>query len=333
MFSKIFVENDLKNHPQALKILSKYPQNDPVYIESIEPYFDKVKRPYLQKREDLKLFLGSKKGRLVKEAPNAYGVTGEPHFYFIHAYNCIYECTYCYLQGYFSSPDIVLFLNHGEIINEMEATLKLNPDSPRVWFHAGEFSDSLALSHLTGELPLYHDFCLRNPRATIELRTKSSNIQALKNLTPLNNFIVSFSLSPDKEVREHDLKTASLSQRLKAIHELSKRSYPLGFHFDPVVFSEDVLHRYEELFDQLLSVCDSRQVQYISLGVVRFTEKVYRQVKMNYPESSLHSKEMKKSFDGKIRYPQILRMNLLQRLKNALVLKGIDPNLIYFCME
>lgn len=333
MFSKIYIEEELKDHPQVKSILERFSSSDNLYIDKVENYFEKVKKPYLQKRQDLNLYLGRKKGQLVKEAPNAYGLSGESHYYFIHAYNCIYECSYCYLQGYFNSPDIVLFLNHQEIMDEMKKVLDEQKSSSRVWFHAGEFSDSLALSHLTGELPQYHDFCKKNPRAFIELRTKSANIKVLSELEALPNFVISYSLSPEKEIKEFDLKTPNLKSRLNCLNELSKLGFPLGLHFDPIVFSGDVMERYEELFDLVVKNIELQKLQYISLGVVRFTEKVFRQVKKNYPESRYLEQNLVKSFDQKIRYPQILRLNLLQRMKSALVDRGVKPELIYFCME
>src|SRR3989337_415915 len=102
MFERIFLEKEVKDQIRAQEILKNLGRSDFEIIEKIDDIFGKVKKPYLQKRESLNLFIGKKRGTLVKQAPNAYGVLGEPHFYFIHAYNCIYECQYCYLQGYFN---------------------------------------------------------------------------------------------------------------------------------------------------------------------------------------------------------------------------------------
>ena len=108
MFNKVFVESSIEGKEQTQKILSKIKYKKLVLIDDYEEVFQS-KKPYLQKRDNLNLFLAAKKGELVKEAPEAYGLGSEKHFYFVHAYNCIYECEYCYLQGYFNSPDIVWF--------------------------------------------------------------------------------------------------------------------------------------------------------------------------------------------------------------------------------
>ena len=216
---KIFVEEEFTNHFVTTNVKKRFPTASVEVINSYQDYFQKVKKPYLQKRDNLNIFIARKSGDLVKEAPPAYGQGDEKHFYFVHAYNCIYECQYCYLQGYFNSPDLVLFVNYEEIIGEMEKIANQYPDA---WFHAGEFSDSLALSDLTGELPYLHKFAEKFPNIKIELRTKSVNLREGLKLSPLKNIIYSFSLSPEKTIKEVDLGTPPLKHKIKAISVLQK---------------------------------------------------------------------------------------------------------------
>ena len=331
MWNKVYVEENLIETPRVKSILAKV-KREPITLKSYDEIWGQSKKPYLHKRDSLNLFLAEKKGQLLKLAPDAYGQLGEPHYYFIHAYNCIYECQYCYLQGYFNTPDIVLFINHEEIISEMQKTLEENPDS-RVWFHAGEFSDSLALTHLTGELELYHAFCRKNPRAIIELRTKSVNIKELILLEPLPNFIISFSLSPQKMGKLIDLKTPSTQSRLKTMDELNKLGFTLAAHFDPIIYQDQFKIQYEELLETMQSLHLTKALSYLSMGVVRFTKDVYREAERNYPDSPLHSTPMVKSFDNKVRYNHPMRMWMMNTVKELALKYGVQEPAIYFCME
>ena len=334
MFNKIFIEKDSSDHPKVRKILRTFSNAETQYIEKVEDVFARVKKPYLQKRDGLNLFLGVKKGNLVKVAPDAYGLSGEPHYYFIHAYNCIYECNYCYLQGYFHSPDIVIYINHEDICAEIERIANENIEKGLTsWFHAGEFSDSLALSHITGEVPIYHDLFSRLPHAKLEFRTKSANIKEIAALAPRENIITTFSLSPADKIKKNDLKTPSLNARLKAIEKLAKLGHPIGIHFDPVVYDDGFKEKYADLIDQLIEHLPKDQLEYISVGVVRFTKDVYNQVKINYPESELLSTELIKSQDGKIRYNRPMRLWILSTIKEILLSKNIEEKKIYLCME
>lgn len=333
MFEKIFIEESLKEHPQALKILERLGNPETTYIENYNQIFGKVKKPYLQKRESLNLFIAQKKGALVKEAPDAYGLAGDPHYYFIHAYNCLYECDYCYLQGYFHSPDMVFFVNHDEILEEIHKKVQEAPSDATTWFHAGEFSDSLALSHLTGELPQYFDYFRKHPQTRLELRTKSVNTRALEALEPAKNIIISFSLAPEEQVKNHDLKTPSLKLRLKAIKKLASLGHPIGIHLDPIIYRDNIQDQYQDLLKDLVENLPAQQLQYISLGVVRFTKDVFHQVKKNYPNSPSLSAEFIKGADNKVRYTRPMRHWLLQTIKQLCLDANIEEEKIYLCME
>lgn len=332
MFEQVFVEESVFQYPRTKNILTKLKVDSPTIIQDISDHWGRTRKPYLDKRTNLNLYLGKKSGTKIKIAPPAYGLSGEKHFYFIHAYNCIYECQYCYLQGYFNTPDIVLFLNHEEIIEEMTALMEAHPQEV-IWFHAGEFSDSLALTHLTDELPLYHAFLKRFPLAKIELRTKSVNIKPLLGLSPLANLYVSFSLSPANSTKIYDLKTPSLAARLKAIKELTDQGFSLGLHFDPIINDDQLIKNYAELIDQLFTHTSIQAIGYLSLGVVRFTKEVFHQMEKNYPDSPLLAEDFIKSFDNKIRYPRPQRLWLMGKIKNLLIEKGLEKEKIYLCME
>lgn len=336
MFEVIYVEKHLLEHSRVLEILKKYPNSEVKKIDKIEDVFGRVKKPYLQKRTNLNLFLGEKKGQLVKPAPPAYGLSGEPHYFFVHAYNCIYECNYCYLQGYFHSPDIVLYLNHEEIALEIKRIAsEYHSQFPehKVWFHAGEYSDSLALTSLSGELSHFFKLFKDLPYCNLELRTKSVNIRELLKENPLENVITSFSLSPAHRIKANDLKTPPLKGRMEAISELNAEDFPIAIHFDPIIYDDTFIETYEELADQLLENIPAEKIRYISLGVVRFTKEVYQKVQKNYPESDLLAQEFVRSFDNKIRYSRPMRLWMLAKIKQQLIDRGVPADRIYLCME
>lgn len=335
MFSRILVEERIFNLPRTQSLLKKFPNTDIKKIDQVDHFFNRVKKPYLQKREDLQLFLGANTKTIVKEAPDAYGLKGEKHFYFIHAYNCIYECTYCYLQGYFNSPDIVLFLNYEDIEKEIRRIHDehLQSSSDQIWFHAGEFSDSLALSHLTGEIPFYSKLFSTLSHAKLELRTKSANIKPFLNLESQENIYVSFSLSPQERVKDTELKTAPLKARLKAIRSLIHNGHKIALHFDPIIYTESFEKDYQNFIEEVFKEIPKESIEYLSLGVVRFTKDVFHQFQKNYPESFIHTQNMVTSFDQKIRYPKPIRLWIESKVKQMCLSMGLEEEKIYLCME
>jgi spore photoproduct lyase len=202
-----------------------------------------------------------------------------------------------------------------------------------VWFHAGEFSDSLALSHITDEHTPYWEFFKQNPNTRLELRTKSVNIREIIKKEPLDNVIVSFSLSSKESIKNIDLKTPSFKARLNAMKSLQEKGFKVAFHFDPIVYTEDTLEQYDTVIDEMKSNLDIEKVGYISIGVVRFTSDVYNEVKNNYPDSEIHKQNLIKSFDNKLRYNRPMRMWLLNSIKSKLLNAGFSEKQIYLCME
>jgi spore photoproduct lyase len=332
MFRRVFVEERALKLERTQSLLNHFSHLPITTIQNIKDQFERKKKPYLHKRDSLDIFIGEKKGSLIKEAPLAYGLSGEPHFYFIHAYNCLYECEYCYLQGYFHSPDLVFFLNYEEIGEEIKAKAKEFFPNP-IWFHAGEFSDSLAMSHLTGEIPFYFDLFKEIPNAKLELRTKSINIKELLKVDPLENVITSFSLAPEKISKLVDRKTPGTKLRLKAIRELANLGHPIGIHFDPILEGHNSKEEYETLLELLLEHLQEESLSYISFGTVRFPEKIHREVEKNYPESTVFQQDFIKDPEGMIRYPRPKRLKLLNQLKKKALELGIQGHKIYFCME
>ena len=62
MFNKVLVEKDVTNHPRTKHILEKIKYQSLHEIDDIDEVFNRVKKPYLQKRNNLNLFIGNKKG-------------------------------------------------------------------------------------------------------------------------------------------------------------------------------------------------------------------------------------------------------------------------------
>ena len=66
MFKTIFVEESIQHHPRSLEIISKAKSKNIEVVNSYTEIFGKVKKPYLQKRDNLNLFIARKKRRPCK---------------------------------------------------------------------------------------------------------------------------------------------------------------------------------------------------------------------------------------------------------------------------
>lgn len=333
MFDKIFVEERVLSNRYAQNILRQLGNDkEAIPIERITDVFERVRKPYLHKRTHLNVFIGKKEGLLVKEAAFNYGFGNFKHYYFIHSYNCIYECQYCYLQGYFHSPDLVFFVNHDEILVEIERIVREN-DGREVWFHGGEFSDNLCLSHYSLEWEDYFELFRLHPQAKLELRTKSANVRVIENLHPIPNAYISFSLSPRLAIERFDLKTPSLDGRLKAMKRLAEKKFSLGVHFDPIIDAPNLLEQYQSLIGRLFEEISMDSIHYVSLGIVRFSKDSYRHMSRNYPESLILKERFLSGETGKTSYCEFKRNWILREIEALLIQFGYGKEKIYKCME
>ena len=51
-------------------------------------------------------------------------------------YNCLYDCSYCFLQGLYSSADYVVFVNYEDFLEDIIQKSKENPSSAKTFFLA-----------------------------------------------------------------------------------------------------------------------------------------------------------------------------------------------------
>src|SRR5690606_35973890 len=130
-----------------------------------------------------------------------------------------------------------------------------------------------------------------------------------------------------------DLKTPPLKARLKAMQELHKIGHKIAIHLDPIIYSDDLKESYQNLMQQMQDYELIEAIEYMSLGVVRFTKHVHREVERNYPESFLHTQPMITSFDNKVRYEHALRHWIMATVKELALNAGIADHKIYLCME
>ena len=331
-FRYLIIENRVKHDFYTKKIKNYFKQLPLLYIDDINDYFGQYYKPHSHRETHLNIFVGSKQGEVIKQAPKDYAFGSMDHYYFIHAFNCIYDCQYCYLQGYFYSPDLVFFVNHDDIIEKMKQIASSNQRP--VCFHAGEYSDSLALTHITKELEKYWTFFQSHPNTFWELRTKSINIKEVLQLTPIANMLISFSLSPQRQIELFDKDTPSLKSRLNAIETLMQKGYYMAFHFDPIIEiePEKTIEEYRQLIEHMMKVIKKNQVSHISLGVVRFKSKVYSIMKKQYPHAIMFN-QIHLTKNNLYKYPKMRRNFLLMHIKAILVEQGISENKIYYSME
>ena len=217
------------------------------------------------------IIFANKKGEFLRKTPDDYTPDGKGGYSILNAYNCIYDCSYCFLKGYFKSFNPVIFLNYEDYLNEIAKVIETDKRRP-LYFFAGTFSDSLALMPYSNfNIELIKFFQNLNDDVYLEFRTKSNHIKDFLNIKPSNNIILAFSLSPNSVIKKFEFMTPAYEKRSSAIELLDKKGFKIGIRIDPVII--DYLDDYNEIINSIKQI---KNIHSIEIGFLRFDKNGYK---------------------------------------------------------
>lgn len=277
------------------------------------------------------LFLTRFYGRRLKPCP------GTSHhiccgYYVINSItNCPMDCSYCVLQGYLNNPFLTLYTNWDTLLEEIEVFLVQHP-STCLRLGTGELSDSLALESIFPLSQSLIPFFAERNHGILELKTKSAEVHHLLSLTHRRRTVISWSLNPSKMIKEEERRTASLEERFEAAKRCQEGGYPLGFHFDPIIYHHGWEKRYQETIYSLFNRVDPKGVVWISLGGFRYPSQLKAIAKERFPNTKIFLGELFPGADAKFRYFKEIRVEMYRKMVGWL--REVDPDLfVYLCME
>ncbi len=161
---------------------------------------------------------------------------------------------------------------------------------------------------------------------TIEIRTKSTNFQALENLKPQDNVILAWTLSPQEIIEKFEHGTPSLSSRLYAIKKATENGWKVRLCFDPILYIEDWKSIYEKFLKQVFGEINPDKILDISLGLFRIPKDYLKRMKKSICKAKLllfleesqniytYPKELKEEMTNTI----LLKLKNLYYLQNFL---------------
>lgn len=142
----------------------------------------------------------------------------------------------------------------------------------------------------------------------LELRTRSANVMGLLGLDHGGNTILSFGLNPDQVVKQFELGTASLDERLQAARACQEAGYPVRFRLDPLVAIDGWEEQYSQMIERALPTVVPEQV---TLGSYHLLGNLSRVIAERFPESPLLGPKLERDGEG-LRYPHELRRRLYE---------------------
>jgi spore photoproduct lyase len=327
--SKLFIDKQVAGHPAArsiclrLKVPSEIVASASQVYEAVSAAADPV-----QRGKEI-LYLTRNRGAFFKKCP------GTSHYIccgyrILHIGTfCHMDCTYCVLQTYFHPPVLQYFVNHEDLMAELERVLS---QKKILRIGTGEFTDSLiweSWTDMSGRL--IQRFAAQN-NAVLELKTKTTAIEQLQNLEHNRKTIVAWSLNTNRIIRQEERATAALAARLKAAARCATWGYPLAFHFDPLVIYNGWEQDYAQVIEDLFAHVAADNIAWISLGTLRFPPSLKTLIQKRFPDSKIVYEEFITGPDGKMRYFKPLRIDIYRRIA-GFIRKYAADTVVYLCME
>lgn len=325
---QILIDSAVEHLPVTRSILDRFKNVDREIIENVSA----IKKP--QNFSDAKkiLVITAHRGEAFKPCQGIGAGHLCCNYYVIDLIsNCPMDCSYCILQSYIeNNPYLTIYANIDEIATEASLFFAKQKDK-KFRVGTGELSDSLALDHITGFSRKLIEYFAPHKHVSLELKTKTVNIDHLLKLKDVGSTVISWSLNPQNLIDSEENGTAPLRERLNAAKKAIDAGFRVGFHFDPIIYSADWEDNYKEVALQLVDEFPHEKIAWISLGTLRFPKEMKEVATRRFPKSKIFYQELL-PVNGKVRYFRPIREQIYKRMFEWLSpLRGNTP--VYLCME
>ncbi|UCG34993.1 MAG: hypothetical protein JSW17_05755 [Candidatus Omnitrophota bacterium] len=324
---KIFVEKEVRECELLDNFKRKFPAVD---IEELNYYSDylKTNKFSISQLKKPLVFIVKEKWDFIKPCPCTKNHVCCGYWILNLGFGCSFDCSYCFLQHYTNFPGLLLPGNIEDFFEQFDAFYRKLKKPIRIG--TGEFCDSLALDNITGYSKKLIPY-FEGKHVLFELKTKSTNIANLVDISPPSNIVISWSLNPSNIAEKEELGAASLEERLLAAKKVQDKGYRIAFHFDPIIHFEGWEKEYKELIDKLYSHLKP-PFAWISLGTLRSNRELKNIVESRFTQSSIFYGELLLGEDKKLRYPEFIRRKIYESMVKYI--KQHDQKTpIYLCME
>ena len=324
-FSHIYVEKKILNNKNTLEILSKFKDVKIIEIDNYKEVFSSNNQDFHLQKLGQKLILASNKPNMIyKGAVVCEDFENDNFYYTSSIINCVYDCEYCYLQGVYSSGNIVIFVYIEKVFEEVE---ELYNKLKTLYLCVSYDTDLLAIENICGFSEKWYYFIEDKKDLKIELRTKSGNIDKFLNLKPLDNFIIAFTLSPENIALKNEKYTASFKNRVKAIKDLQEKGWKVRICIDPLIYSDNFEKNYSQMIEYLFNEIDKEKVIDISIGVFRISKEYLKKMRNQNQNSEILYYPFE-CIDGVYTYSNKTKSYMINFIKEQF-LKYININKIY----
>jgi len=323
---KIIVDHEAANTLLTRKVTGRLPG---VPVQTLLP--GQNISEFTTRDNSLVIYLKHYRGKFLRPCPatREYRCCG---YQIIHiGENCPLNCSYCILQAYFQDRILKVWANQEDLWTELD--VEFGKDRTRKFrVGTGEFTDSLALEHLTGYSADLVGFLNDYPNVCLELKSKIIDLSWMRRASSTRGVLPAWSVNSPDIISAEENGASSLEERLNAAGRCADNGFRVCLHFDPIIHYPGWQKGYSKTVEMILDYLKPEKIAYISLGSFRFMPGLKDEIIRNHPESDYIYNEFITGMDGKTRLLLPLRLEQFGYIAGKLRQGGISEQL-YFCME
>ena len=284
-FSHIYVEKEALELPDTQGILRKFNKANLIEIQDYKAVFNRPNQNFQSQKLSMKMILATKKDHFLYEGSRYAPNFNLQNFYYnTLILNCVYNCDYCYLQGLFLSGDIVFFVNSQPFFKAADRIIQ---ERGSIYLCISYDTDLLAFENVIPNCRRWINWAENQPDAIIEIRTKSSNFSAIKDLPPPKNTILAWTLSPSIVVGQYEKKTPALKSRLHSVREALDAGWKVRICIDPILRIQGWKKIYAEMVEEIFDSIPFQNVYDFSIGTFRMNHDYLEKIRKNRFDSSI----------------------------------------------
>ena len=288
-FSHIYVESQSIDSDIAEQSFKRFPKAKIIEIEDYKKIFNRNGQDFQIQKLSTKLILAKKQPPFIYPATDIIQDSGFSNFYYCTPIlNCIYNCEYCFLQGMYSSANIVVFTNTEEVKDAVKKQIleRKSPDEPLL-LSLSYNTDILALENILPLTKQWINFANNTDDLFMEIRTKSGLTSSFNKLKPSEKILFAWTLSPNNVIQKYEHKTPLLERRIKSIQKIVDSGWPVRLSFDPILIYPNWKEDYKQMFERIKESISGDKIFDITIGVFRMSEDFFHRIKKTKPHSDL----------------------------------------------
>tara|TARA_S200000501_G_scaffold377986_1_gene438491 strand:- start:1743 stop:2789 length:1047 start_codon:yes stop_codon:yes gene_type:complete len=318
-FSHIYIEKKAYGYPLADTIINKFSNSSIVDINNYKDVFNRPRQDFQTQKKSMNIILAKKNPPFLYHVTDMVQGHNIPRFFYTTPMlNCLYNCEYCFLQGMYSSGNIVIFVNQNDLQDAVKEELNQNIVSKGVVTVSISYNtDLMAMENLFPITKNWIEFASKARNLILEIRTKSSNYGLIKSIVPNNNVVLSWTISPEEISNSYEHLAPPLSQRILAIQSAIDKGWRVRLCFDPVMNIENWDKIYSEFFLYLFQKINTKKLYDVTMGTFRMNKDYFNRIKRRNPESEIYYSEYVTE-KNTIALPKNIRNHMMGRLKEEL---------------